>query len=133
VIVDKVLERKSFGRGQLICKEGQPGNEAYILEKGKVRIFKSVAGKRVAIGYVSEREVFGEMALIDDAPRMASAEAVDDCICIVIKKNAIEKMLDESPRGIGVLLTSMLRTARKMGEDLAEVRARLQQYEPPLA
>ena len=127
---EKVLERKTFGRGQLICKEGQTGHEAYILEKGKVRVYKSVNGRRVMIGYISEREVFGEMALLDDSPRMASAEAVEDCVCIVLKKETIDRMMDDSPRGIAVLINSLLRTARKMGEDLAEVRARLVQYEP---
>jgi CRP/FNR family cyclic AMP-dependent transcriptional regulator len=130
VATEKTLERKTFGRGQLICKEGQAGQEAYVLQKGKVRVFKSVNGRRVIIGYVAEREVFGEMALLDDAPRMASAEAVEDCVCIVLKKENIDSMLDSAPRGITVLMQSLLRTARKMGEDLADVRARLVQYEP---
>jgi CRP-like cAMP-binding protein len=127
--VAHIPQRKTFGKGQTIFKEGEPGSEAYILESGQVRIFKMVAGKRVPIGRVKQWGVFGEMALLDDGPRMAAAMAEEDSVCIVLKKEIVQHMMDEAPKGLTTLLHSMVQTMRTMGDDLAEARARLIEHD----
>lgn len=128
-MTDKTTQRRTFGKGQTIFKEGEPGKEAYILESGRVRIFKMVGGKRVPIGNVKQWGVFGEMALVDDAPRMAAAMAEEDAVCIVLKKETVQHMMDEAPKGLTTLLHSMVQTMRQMGDDLADARARLLEHE----
>ncbi|MEW5728399.1 MAG: cyclic nucleotide-binding domain-containing protein, partial [Pseudomonadota bacterium] len=77
-ILSGAPERRNFAKGTVIFREGDKGAEAYLVQQGTVRIFKTVSGKRITIGHCKPFQVFGELALIDDAPRMAAAEATED-------------------------------------------------------
>lgn len=118
-------ERRTFAKGTLIFREGDRGDEAYLVQQGAVRIFKTVAGKRITIGTVTPFEIFGELALMDSAPRMAAAMAEQDTTCLVLSKATIRDMLDSAPAGLTNLLQSLITTMRMMGEDLARARAEI--------
>lgn len=120
-------QRRSFAKGTVIFREGERGEEAYLLQQGRVRIFKTVAGKRITIGQAKPFEIFGELALMDDSPRMAGALVEEDCTCLVLSKATIRDMLDAAPAGLTNLLQSLIATMRSMGEDLARARAELQE------
>jgi len=118
-------ERRVFPRGTLIFREGDSGDTAYLVHRGTVRIFKTVGGRRVTLGLVRPFQVFGELALIDDSPRMAGALADDDVTCLPLSRAAIQSMLDQAPDGLRTLIQSMMATMRVMGDDLAATRAAL--------
>ncbi|ARJ64659.1 cAMP-binding protein [Magnetospirillum sp. ME-1] len=120
--------QRVFPRGTVIFKEGDSGHEAYMLQQGTVRIFKTVAGRKVTIGRVWPFQVFGELALIDDGPRMAAAIADDDATCLVLTKDAIRTMMDQAPPGLNTLIQSLLATIRELGDDLADARAILAEH-----
>jgi CRP-like cAMP-binding protein len=120
-----VPERLSFEKGTVIFREGEVGDKAYLLQEGTVRIFKTVAGKRITIGRVWPFQVFGEMTLMDDSPRMAGALADDDVVCLVLEKDAVKSMLEQAPPGLNTLIQSLLSTVREMGKDLADAKATL--------
>lgn len=118
-------ERRSFARGTVIFREGEAGTEAYLLQQGAVRIFKTAAGRRITLGTVHPFQVFGEMSMMDDAPRMAGAIAETDVVCLVLTKQAIRSMMDQAPEGLSTLILSLLATVRSMGRELADARAAL--------
>lgn len=118
-------ERRIFPTGTVIFREGEVGHEAYMLQQGTVRIFKTVAGKRVTIGRIWPFQVFGELSMMDDAPRMAGALADDDATCLVLEKDAIRSMMEQAPPGLNTLVQSLLTTIRAMGKDLADAKATL--------
>lgn len=118
-------ERKTFAKGAVIFKEGEPGREAYVLQRGRVRIFKTIAGRRITIGVVQPGEVFGELALLDNGTRMGAAVAEDETTCLTMSKASIDRMMNEAPQGLATLVLSLLGTVRTMGEDLAAARAEL--------
>jgi len=118
-------ERREFPRGSLIFREGDSGDTAYLVHRGTVRIFKTVAGRRVTLGLVRPFQVFGELALIDDSPRMAGALADEDVTCLLLPRATIQAMLDQAPEGLRTLLLSMMATMRMMGDELATARATL--------
>ncbi|HSV28533.1 MAG TPA: cyclic nucleotide-binding domain-containing protein [Candidatus Omnitrophota bacterium] len=120
-----VPERRIFPKGSVIFREGERGDEAYLVQQGSVRIFKTVTGKRITIGQVKPFQIFGEMALMDDAPRMAAAEANEDTACLVLSKATIREMLDMAPPGLTNVLQSLIATMRVMGDDLASARAQV--------
>lgn len=109
----------------MIFREGDAGNQAYMLQEGTVRIFKVVSGRKVTIGRAWPFQVFGELSMMDDSPRMASAIADDDCVCLVLDKDAIKTMMDQAPPGLSTLIHSMLSTIRAMGKDLADAKSAL--------
>ncbi len=121
-------ERRSFSTGTVIFREGEVGHEAYMLQQGTVRIFKTVAGKRVTIGRVWPFQVFGELSMMDDAPRMAGALADDDVVCLVLEKDAIRSMMEQAPPGLTTLVQSLLTTIRVVGKDLADAKAILAEH-----
>ena len=118
-------ERKTFAKGAVIFKEGENGREAYLLQKGRVRIVKTVAGRRVTIGVVQPGQVFGELALLDNGGRMGAAVAEEETTCLTMSKASIDHMMNEAPAGLATLVLSLLGTLRAMGEDLAQARAEL--------
>ncbi len=71
-------EKKYFAAGELLMKEGEIGEEAYVIIKGKVQIFRESGGHKVVLNTSGEGDIIGEIALITRAPRSASVEAVED-------------------------------------------------------
>lgn len=122
-------ERRLFAKGTSIFKMGDVADAAYIVESGSISIFKTMSGKRVPLGTVGPRGIFGELALLDPSPRMASAAALEDSICAVITKDQMDQMMASAPPGLLVLMRSMAQTIRQAGEDLADARSRLMELE----
>ncbi|CAA7626217.1 cyclic nucleotide-binding domain-containing protein [Magnetospirillum sp. SS-4] len=119
-VMDNSRRRVVFAAESVIFKEGEPGDTAYVVESGRVSIFKTVAGKTVSIGEVEAGGIFGEMALIDDHPRMASAKAVEETACVVIGKGRLFEQMDKAPKGVRVIVNALLGNIRAMGAELAE-------------
>ena len=117
--------KRKFKAGELIFSDGDIGHEAYVIESGRVSIFKEVAGHKVVLGELVDSGVFGEMALIDDEPRMASAEAAEDSVCLVLPKAALKSQLNRTPDLVILVLETLLHDIRKMGRELAEARSRV--------
>ncbi len=81
-------------KDEFIFKEGATGDAFYLIVSGSVRISTIVPGVgEEALTILREGEYFGEMALIDDAPRSASAIANDDTILLLIAKDNFRKLL----------------------------------------
>lgn len=112
--------RRVFPSGATIFREGDTGHEAYVVEYGHISIFKTVKHKRVPLGEVMPGGIFGEMALIDDQPRMASAIADVETACVVIAKERLAEQLEKAPRGVRVIVGALLGNIRLMGAELAE-------------
>ncbi len=72
--VAQTLKETSVPARQLIIEKGAPGNSMYMIASGKVRVFD----ENRTLNYLEEGDVFGEMAVLDPAPRSASVEAVMD-------------------------------------------------------
>lgn len=114
--------RRVFEPGTMIFQEGEPGHEAYVVEYGRVSVFKTVKGKHVMLGEIEPGGIFGEMALIDDQPRMASAVAEAETACVVIAKERLSEQLEKAPKGIRVIVGALLGNIRLVGAELAEAR-----------
>jgi cAMP-dependent protein kinase regulator len=101
-----------FQRGDVILREGDSGDVAYLLQTGSVEIYRGEAKERKTLGVIKPGGVFGEMALIDPAPRLASAVALEQCDCRAITRQALERALDLAPPLARYLLQSILRNIR---------------------
>src|SRR6185369_2705582 len=72
-------ETRTFRSGQVIFSAGDPGDGFYVIESGRVQILASFAGTEPRIlATISTGDFFGEMAVLDDAPRSATAKAETD-------------------------------------------------------
>ncbi|MEW5729297.1 MAG: cyclic nucleotide-binding domain-containing protein [Pseudomonadota bacterium] len=106
----KVLERKVFYAGQKIFKEGDRGDRAYLIQDGTVEIAKN----GMTLASLGKGELFGEMALVDDQPRMASAIALTDCSVVIISRDTFREKLAKADPFIRGLLNIFVRNIRNL-------------------
>jgi len=88
-------ERK-YGPSQVIFREGEMGNEMYVVLEGRVMISKYIPGAgEEALAFLERGGYFGEMALIDNEPRSADAKAHEGgAVVLVISREVLEGILD---------------------------------------
>ncbi|MAT25594.1 MAG: cAMP-binding protein [Sandaracinus sp.] len=89
-----IASEESFRLGDVIFKEGDTGSALYLILDGKVRISREVSGMgEEALAVLGAGDAFGEMSLIDAAPRSADARVHERCRLLVISKDALEDLL----------------------------------------
>ena len=87
------LARETFPAGTVIFEEGSSGKIAYVVSSGLVELFKTTEDGEIVIGYAGAGDIFGEMAPIDAAPRMASARTIKETECILISETVFRDKL----------------------------------------
>lgn len=92
-------QTKDYSDQQYIFREHESGQEAFIVKSGRVEIFKMVnendTTREVSLGILNPGTMFGEMALIDNKPRMASARAYKGSVTLmVVSQKQFNTMLD---------------------------------------
>jgi len=107
--------------GNMLFEEGQPGAEAYVIEKGEVEIIKSSQDREVLLAVRGPGEVIGEVALLDEAPRMASVRARSDSTLIAIKKGSFDELLHSSPTALNATFRTTLARLRETQSGLQQV------------
>jgi CRP-like cAMP-binding protein len=112
----EVLDRRVFAADEIIFKEGEVGRRcAYLVESGRVEIAKTVdGGVQKVLGYIPSGGIFGEMALVDNKPRMAAAKAVETTSVIIISEHMLAEKLKKADPFIRGLLNVFVRNIRDM-------------------
>lgn len=103
---------KQFPQGTMIFSEYEPGNTFYLIQSGRVRITKIVGEFEKAIDILKPGELFGEMAILEEAPRSASAIALDDCILLEFNKENFEILMSGNPQIALTLLRTLVKRLR---------------------
>lgn len=85
----------SFPKGKVLFKQGDTGDAAYIVSSGAIGLYREAQGRKIPLATVRKGELFGEMAVIDGSPRMATAFALEDTKLTLIP---IETMVDKMRR-----------------------------------
>jgi serine/threonine-protein kinase len=80
------LPRKAYAAKEIVLREGDPGDAAFMIVSGNCRVFRNVDGRDETLGTMGPGEVFGEMAILLDEPRAASVEALDAVTVLVLDK-----------------------------------------------
>ncbi len=90
-----LIER--FGRtvpaGQVLFREGDPGKEMYVIQSGKVRLTRNIRGVEKLLADLPAGEFFGEMSIINDKPRTATAVVLEDAHLLVLDPRTFEAMI----------------------------------------
>lgn len=89
-----LAEEQTAAIATVLFRAGDPGDKLYLILDGKVRISRDVPGLgEEALAVLGEGEYFGEMALVDDAPRSADARVHERCKLLVIDKDELQHLL----------------------------------------
>ena len=106
-----ICHKEAFKAGEIIFEEGAIGDKFYIIQRGEVRISKIIQGiGEEALVVLKEGSYFGEMALIDEAPRSATAICNTRSTLLVIDKENFEQLLSENHTIASKLLWTFVRT-----------------------
>jgi CRP/FNR family cyclic AMP-dependent transcriptional regulator len=109
-------------KGKSIFLEGAPGECAYIIESGSVEVSKTKSnGKTISLGTLYEKDIFGELGLIDGLPRTATVTALEDCTVSILTQEAFNSLARRNPQSlipILKILAKRLRSALNVVESL---------------
>lgn len=87
-------EPQSYAQGDVIFRAGEDGDLMYVVQEGEV----SLSSGGTEVETVGPNSLFGEMALIDDEPRSATAVARTACLLVPIDRTRFERLVGMTPR-----------------------------------
>jgi EAL domain-containing protein (putative c-di-GMP-specific phosphodiesterase class I) len=108
----KRTHRKVFPPGAEICREGEPGDRAYLIERGLVEISVLRGGRKEVIATLGPGEMFGEMTLIDEKVRSATVIAVEESDAVVITRDQIRRRMAKADPLLNTVLRVVLERFR---------------------
>ncbi len=98
---------RTYPKDRMIFSESQSGADMFIIQSGQVRITKVINGNEVVLAILKSGDMFGEMALLENKPRSASAITNEECKLIVLNKNNFDMMVQTQPQLISRLTTTL--------------------------
>ncbi len=129
-----VTSTRSVAKDTVIFHGGDLADAVYVVSSGKVKVVTtSTDGKEFILTVLGAGQVFGEMALLEAAPRSASVITLTTVDLVVIKRDDFQHLMDTSPgisRSLLAILSRRLRRANSKMESLAymDVAGRLARY-----
>ena len=99
---------KTFIKEEIIFQQGERSKYAYIIESGKVGIYKeNKYGKRSLVGILKKSDLFGEMGLIDKYPRSATAIAMEKSKLTLVDESRFSFLCEHNPKFIVTLIKTL--------------------------
>lgn len=127
-----LMQERHFARGQYVFRQGDPSDFAYILASGSVEIVTGASGGEVRLAVMREGDIFGEMGVIDEAPRSASARALEPVLATAVAcEEFVHTVLHHEEQGLALLraLFERLRVTNQLL--LRTIEGRGQPTSPP--
>lgn len=106
------VSREHHARGAVVVREGEPGNRAYYIEAGRVRILRHGPAGETTLAVLGPGEVFGEMALVDNRPRSATAVCEADCTLLAVPRHYLDEAMRRADPVLPLLLKVLIRRLR---------------------
>ncbi len=100
-------QRLKFDDGQILCKEGDPGDNAFVIVKGSADVFVKAGGTEIKVATVNRNDFVGDMAILCDRPRSATVKATSPCETLVIGKAQLMGLLKSFP-DMGIAMMRVL-------------------------
>jgi CRP-like cAMP-binding protein len=122
-MVRNLIFEKSFDKGEIILNEGDPADALYFVTSGAVKTFRtSVDGKEQVLNIVRPGESFNDVAMFDNGPNLASAQAMGSVTVYGILKHDLQAFLRSHPEislNVASILASRLRYYVSIIDDLS--------------
>jgi CRP/FNR family transcriptional regulator, cyclic AMP receptor protein len=121
--VSGIMFERSYEAGELIFEEGQPGAALFLILAGKVIIERCREDRTLALATLEEGAFFGEMALLNEAPRSADARALEHTRALALYRNDLSDLIQRDPQGacqIYRALATMISDRLRLTNELVE-------------
>ncbi len=96
----------------MLFEEGDQGDVMYLIDSGEIEILKISSERQVLLNVLNPGDVVGEMALLDESPRMAGARAGAPTTLLAIKKATFDDLLDQSPSAARSMFDTVIERLR---------------------
>jgi len=113
------MEDIQVPKGSLIFRQGDAGDQMFLIGDGRVRLFLESEGHQKEVGVLGPGDFFGELALLRDAPRSVTAEAVEDTTLLPISRDVFAMLVQDD-------IDTVFRMMRNLGERLARTNIPIQ-------
>jgi CRP/FNR family transcriptional regulator len=112
---------RTYGAGELVFLRGDPGDCLYIVVSGAVAVsLASDAGRDVLLAVLGPGKSFGELAVVDGGPRVATVTARQRTVLVVVPRQAVTDVMARQPSVMSALLTSMAALVRRLDEQACD-------------
>jgi len=101
--------------GDVVIRQGEPGDRFFLLIDGRVEVVREVDGADIRLAELGARDFFGEMALLDDAPRSATVRALTPIEAYTLDRQEFGRLLGRLPSGDLVRTTAQRRARAVVG------------------
>lgn len=118
----KRLVMRRFGPDQVIFHHGDPGGLLYIISKGKVKISHSTLdGQEALLAILGTGDFFGELALLDDSTRSATAEAIEPTETLTLHREDFIRYLTNNPEFALHVLHTLAQHIRRLNNQISDI------------
>src|SRR3954452_20083941 len=117
--------RRRFRAGEVVFNEGDTGNSLHVVRRGHLKGVRPTHDDRLVLDHVEPGHAFGELAVLNSAPRTASVIAIEDFETLEISKRDFERVLDEHPEAARRMLAKLARSLTMAKEEVARQNGRL--------
>ena len=116
------MTRRRFRRHEVIFHEGDPGDSLHIVVEGRVKITReSPDGEEAIVAMLSPGDTFGELVLLDGAPRSATATAIESTETFAMPRSTFAELVEGAGPFRWRVLTGVAQRVRRLTDQLAEV------------
>lgn len=110
-----------FKAGDVILKEGEEGNSAFLITTGSVEVIVGEDKKAKSIATLNEGDVFGEMSLLEPGPRSATIKAVTATECVVTSYDDFMSSIQDDPEQAIKFMKTLVLRLRQMNEVMGQM------------
>lgn len=122
----ETLRERPLRQGQVLFREGEVGEEMFVVLRGSIVISKPVTGRvEQVLARIGPGDFFGEMSLFDRSPRSATIQADSDATLLALDREAMRRLIEQSPRAAAAFFHALVQVfierLRASGDLVAEV------------
>lgn len=123
------METRTYQPGEIIFREGEESDSAYIVREGRVEIYKKTGGGTLLLAQLGEGEIFGEMGILSAAPRSAYAAAECLTTVSVISRESLGGLLQGQPESLVLVIRALMERLREANQKLSRLVTKSAQFQ----
>ena len=120
--IDRLMVTRHYVKGETLFTQGDVGSELFVVLDGEARIHLDSGGVEVTLARQGPNSVLGEMAVFDEQPRSASAQATRDTTVRVLRRDRLQAIVHEHPEVLLEFVKNLSQRVRTMNEQLQAQR-----------
>lgn len=114
--------QRTYVRGQYLCAQGDTGDQLFVIAKGLVKVvFATEQGAEMVLATLRPPDVFGELTVLDEAPRSASVMAVEPTVVLTLSRPYLLQAMRSSPPVVDAVLVTLGRLVRRLIEQTGDL------------